>query len=52
METKEKVNIPYFLTREYAIKQKKIEKVVGGVVGFAVAFGLGVLVSKALSLHK
>lgn len=52
VKAKEKINIPYFLTNEYAIKQKKIEKVVGGIVGFAAAFGLGILVSKTLLSHK
>lgn len=48
----EKVNIPYFLTKEYAAKQKQVEKVVIGVASVLAGFGLGVLATKSFLLKK
>ena len=49
-ETMEKqLEIPEFLTKEGAEREKKISKAVCGTIGFLVAFGLGVVAAKAIT---
>lgn len=48
----EKNNIPYFLTKEYADKQKQVEKVAIGVVGVLTGLGLGVLAKMSFFSKK
>ena len=50
MQGKKKIKIPYFLTEEYALKEKKAQKIVRGTVGALVVILAGVLfVSKVIS---
>lgn len=43
------LNIPEFLTKDGAVKEKKISNVVFGTIGFLVAFGLGVVTAKNIT---
>lgn len=52
MRETEKINIPYFLTKEYAIKQKQIEKIAIGTASVVAGFGLGILAAKSFLFKK
>lgn len=43
------LNIPEFLTKESAVKEKRISNAVYGTIGFLVAFGLGVVAAKSIT---
>lgn len=51
-EQEENIEIPYFLTEEYAEEQKKIKQIAGTVLGLASVFGLGVVFANAVSKVK
>ena len=43
MQGKKEIKIPYFLTEEYALKEKKAQKIVRGMVGALAVILAGVL---------
>ena len=47
MQGKQEIKIPYFLTEEYALKEKNAQKIVSGTVG-----ALVVILARVLLVNK